>query len=241
MNSSMSTSSASSTTGDRIIRASGLGKSVRSGDSELTILDDINLEVFRGERVAVVGVSGSGKSTLLGLLAGLDQASRGEVELLGESLGPLDEDQRSRLRRGQVGFVFQNFQLLSGLNALENVLLALELGDADHSASLEDAAREALEAVGLSERLGHFAAQLSGGEQQRVAIARAFAPGPQILFADEPTGNLDRETGNTIVELLLRMNTERNTTLFIVTHDHNLAERCDRIVSIEQGRLTEQT
>jgi len=224
-----------------ILIARELTKRVASGERQLTILDDVSLEVVAGETVAVVGVSGSGKSTLLGLLAGLDLPTSGTVELAGQSLTTLDEDGRAELRRGKVGFVFQNFQLLGGLNAMENVLLPLELVSDHDSRALETTARNALEAVGLGDRLEHFAGQLSGGEQQRVAIARAYAPEPTILFADEPTGNLDRETGNTVIDLLMKLNAERGTTLFIVTHDSNLAARCDRQFEIEAGRLKRET
>ncbi len=224
-----------------ILRARELTKHVASGERQLTILDHVSLDVFAGETVAVVGVSGSGKSTLLGLLAGLDLPTSGEVMLSGESLTQLDEDGRAQARRGKVGFVFQNFQLLAGLNALENVLLPLELVSSKPSSELEDIARNALTAVGLADRMQHTTSALSGGEQQRVAIARAYAPEPSLLFADEPTGNLDQATGETVIDLLMKLNTDRGTTLFIVTHDPRLASRCDRTFEIEAGRLKEVT
>lgn len=224
-----------------ILSARELTKHVASGERQLTILDSVNLDVFAGETVAVVGVSGSGKSTLLGLLAGLDLPSTGTITLAGQSLTELDEDGRAEARRGKVGFVFQNFQLLAGLDALENVLLPLELVSERPSSELETIARNALQAVGLADRMQHTAAQLSGGEQQRVAIARAYAPEPSLLFADEPTGNLDQATGETVIDLLMKLNTDRGTTLFIVTHDPRLASRCDRIFEIEAGVLKETT
>jgi putative ABC transport system ATP-binding protein len=200
----------------------------------LTILQELDLEVARGEAVAILGASGSGKSTLLGLLAGLDRASSGEVRLFGESLDGLDEDGRAALREGRVGFVFQNFQLLPTLTAVENVLLPLELGgtrDADRIAA------EALARVGLTERAGHYPRQLSGGEQQRTAIARAFAPRPGILFADEPTGNLDQATGEQVIELLLDLRRDTEAALVLVTHDPRLSMRCDRRLLMRDGRL----
>jgi putative ABC transport system ATP-binding protein len=191
--------------------------------------------VAAGEAVAVLGASGSGKSTLLGLLAGLDSPSHGEVRLLGRSLTGLDEDGRAALRAGQVGFVFQNFQLLSTLTALENVLLPLEL--AGEPAQARARAASALERVGLSLRADHYPRQLSGGEQQRVAIARAFAPGPRVLFADEPTGNLDPVTGGQIIDLLLALRADTGAALVLVTHDRELAERCDRRLVLRGGAL----
>lgn len=222
-----------------VLEVRGLTKRVRSGSRELTILDGVNLDVLQGQTVAVIGVSGSGKSTLLGLLAGLDEPTSGSVRLAGQRLEALDEDGRAALRSGEVGFVFQNFQLLAGLSALENVLLPLELTASDPVDALRDRALQVLDEVGLAERTGHFSNQLSGGEQQRVAIARAYAPSPSILFADEPTGNLDRDTGEKIVDLLMSLNQSRGTTLFIVTHDRKLAERCDRVLEIEGGVLAE--
>ena len=217
-----------------------MAKHVNGPGGRLTILQDLDLQVGAGEAVAIIGASGSGKSTLLGLLAGLDQASSGQVELCGEPLADLDEDGRAALRSGRVGFVFQSFQLLPTLTALENVLLPLELGNATNGGGSRDAkavAADALERVGLSERAGHYPRQLSGGEQQRVAIARAFAPGPQILFADEPTGNLDQTTGAKIIDLLLALRADAGAALVLVTHDSVLAERCDRRLRMQDGRL----
>ena len=202
--------------------------------SELTILDGIDFRIAAGERIAVVGASGSGKSTLLALMAGLDVPTAGRVLLDGAPLSSLDEDGRARVRGEKVGFVFQSFQLLPSLTALENVMLPLELrGDADP----ETPARAILDRVGLGERLGHYPRQLSGGEQQRVALARAFVTRPALLFADEPTGNLDTRTGAAIVDLLFGLNTEAGTTLVLVTHDARLAERCDRQLRLDSGRL----
>ena len=219
---------------ESILKTAGLGKRVPSPEGELVILADISLSIARGEKLAIVGASGSGKSTLLGLMAGLDAATEGSVHLDGHDLGALDEDGRAALRAGRVGFVFQSFQLLPSLTALENVMLPLEL--ADHDAP-EAAARSILDRVGLSARLRHYPKQLSGGEQQRVAIARAFATNPKVLFADEPTGNLDTATGQKIIELLFDLNREHGTTLVLVTHDSRLAEPCDRIVTLDGGRL----
>ena len=217
-----------------IVRAEGLGKQVISPEGPLVILDDINFRIAQGERVAVVGASGSGKSTLLGLLAGLDVPSQGRVWLAGADLGTLDEDGRALLRAQRVGFVFQSFQLLIGLTALENVMLPLELaGQADARRQ----ALELLERVGLQARARHYPTQLSGGEQQRVAIARAFAGNPDVLFADEPTGNLDQKTGHRIVELLFALNREQGTTLILDTHDPELAAYCDRVLELDDGRL----
>lgn len=207
-----------------------------SGERRLTILSGLELEVFPGESVAILGQSGTGKSTLLGLLAGLDEPSGGELELFGETLGNLDEDGRARLRAGRVGFVFQNFQLLPTLTALENVLLPLELSPLPDAGAR---ARDWLTRVGLGERMEHLPKQLSGGEQQRVALARAFVTGAELVFADEPTGNLDQATGARIIELLFQLNREAGTTLVLVTHDHALAARCDRSLRLEEGRLIE--
>ncbi|APX92419.1 ABC transporter ATP-binding protein [Halomonas sp. 1513] len=217
-----------------ILHARGLGKQVTSGDKPLTILSDLDLDVFPGESLAILGASGAGKSTLLGLLAGLDQPTRGELSMFGEPLARLDEDGRAQLRAGRVGFVFQNFQLLPTLTALENVLLPLELAPLTDS---EQRGRDWLTRVGLGERLGHLPKQLSGGEQQRVAIARAFVADPQLVFADEPTGNLDPGTGKRIIDLLFALNREAGTTLVLVTHDHALARRCDRCLRLDDGRL----
>jgi putative ABC transport system ATP-binding protein len=210
------------------------------GASPLTVLDAVDLEIGSGEIVAILGPSGSGKTTLLGLLAGLDRPSDGEIELDGVALGSLHEDQRAAIRAESIGFVFQSFQLLPTLTALENVLVPLELLSPERRPSPDEAqgrAREWLDRVGLDGRLDHYPAQLSGGEQQRVGIARAFANEPRILFADEPTGNLDRETGQGIVELLLGLNREQGTTLVIVTHDDELARRASRIVHLSGGRV----
>ena len=216
-----------------ILYARNLSKVVPSAEGELAILDDVSLSLDKGESLAIIGTSGSGKSTLLGLLAGLDLPSSGEVHLAGHLLGALDEDQRARVRAENVGFVFQSFQLLDSLNALENVMLPLELhGRRDAQAK----ATELLDRVGLGARLHHYPRQLSGGEQQRVAVARAFAAEPAVLFADEPTGNLDSHTGATITELLFELNRERGTTLVLVTHDERLAQRCQHLLRLEGGR-----
>jgi putative ABC transport system ATP-binding protein len=219
---------------EAVIEVAGLGKEVQSGGKPLTILHQISFRVMAGEAVAIVGASGSGKSTLLGLLAGLDLASEGSVVLAGHDLSLLDEDARAALRGRLLGFVFQSFQLLPALSALENVMLPLELAGAKDAAGV---AREALSRVGLSERLGHYPKHLSGGEQQRVALARAFAVRPQILLADEPTGNLDAATGSQIIDLMFAMNAERGTTLILVTHDEALALRCNRVLRLVGGRL----
>ena len=206
-------------------------------DHALTIVKEANLDIRAGEAVAILGASGSGKSTLLGLLAGLDVPSAGRVWIGGEELFALDEDGRARLRGQMVGFVFQSFQLLPALTALENVMLPLELSGGNDAASR---ARAVLERVGLGERLGHYPRQLSGGEQQRVAVARAFVTEPKLLFADEPTGNLDSVTGEHIIELLFEMNRERGATLVLVTHDAELAKRCERRLHISAGEITHQ-
>ncbi len=227
-------SARSNASGQAAVHAVKLDKRVSLPSGELTILEGIDFTIRAGERVAIVGASGSGKSTLLSLLAGLDAPSGGEVELAGEKLSALDEDGRAKLRGERVGFVFQAFQLLPSLNALENVMLPLELrGERD----ARGPAKAVLEAVGLGERLNHYPRQLSGGEQQRVALARAFVARPQVLFADEPTGNLDTHTGEAVIELLFRMNAESGTTLVLVTHDPALAARCDRTLHIDAGRL----
>ncbi len=214
--------------------ARGIGKTVKSGDRDLVILRDIDLEVDSGEALAIVGASGSGKSTLLALLAGLDTPSAGTVELEGADLFALDEDARAELRGRAVGFVFQSFQLLPALSALENVMLPLELAGR-HDAEAQ--AREVLERVGLAERLHHAPKHLSGGEQQRVALARAFAARPKLLLADEPTGSLDAEAGREVIELLFDLNQAAGTTLVMVTHDESLASRCDRTVRLAAGRI----
>ena len=216
------------------LRATTLGKRVPLPTGELTILDGVGFAIAKGEAVAIVGASGSGKSTLLSLLAGLDVPSDGSVHLDGAPLSALDEDGRAKARGEKIGFVFQSFQLLPSLTALENVMLPLELrGDAD----AEGPARAILAQVGLGERLAHYPRQLSGGEQQRVALARAFVTRPAVLFADEPTGNLDTQTGQAIVDLLFRLNREAGTTLVLVTHDERLAARCDRVLRLDAGRL----
>ncbi|KQO37977.1 ABC transporter ATP-binding protein [Ectopseudomonas composti] len=220
-----------------ILAARNLSKVVSSAEGELTILHDLDLELSKGDSLAIVGASGSGKSTLLGLLAGLDLPSGGAVLLAGKNLSELDEDQRARLRAEHVGFVFQSFQLLDSLNALENVMLPLEL---EGHADARQRARTLLERVGLGQRLTHYPRQLSGGEQQRVAIARAFAAEPDVLFADEPTGNLDSHTGERISDLLFQLNQERGTTLVLVTHDERLAHRCQRLIRLEAGHLIDR-
>ncbi len=212
-----------------------LSKIVPSGDGPLTILQQIGGRIDAGDTLAIVGASGSGKSTLLGLMAGLDTPTGGHIALFGAALESLDEDARARLRRRHVGFVFQSFQLLPHLTALENVLLPLSLAGRDDPAW----ARQCLDRVGLGARLQHTPRQLSGGEQQRVALARAFAGKPELLFADEPTGNLDAQTGRQIIDLLFAMNEEQGTTLVLVTHDEALASRCHRCWRLDSGRLTE--
>lgn len=216
------------------LRIQQLGKVVDTGAQRLTILQAVNIEIKSGESVAIVGASGSGKSTLLGIMAGLDLPTTGSVELLGHELGTLDEDQRAAVRAEGVSFVFQNFQLLPGLTALENVMLPLEIRGVRNA---RDEARQLLTQVGLAERQLHYPTQLSGGEQQRVAIARAFAGKPAILFADEPTGNLDSTTGAQIEDLLFELNQAGGTTLVLVTHDERLAQRCQRRVHMNAGRL----
>jgi putative ABC transport system ATP-binding protein len=219
-----------------IVKAEALTKQVATPDHVLTIVKDATFEVRAGEAVAILGASGSGKSTLLGLLAGLDVPSSGRVWIDGEDLFALDEDGRARLRGRMVGFVFQSFQLLPALTALENVMLPLELAGGRDAKSR---ASSVLGEVGLGDRLGHYPRQLSGGEQQRVAVARAFVTEPKLLFADEPTGNLDSVTGDHVIELLFRMNRERGTTLVLVTHDEHLAARCGRRIRIVSGVVQE--
>jgi putative ABC transport system ATP-binding protein len=217
-----------------LLEARSLTKKVTSPEGELTILDDVSFGVAAGESAAIVGPSGAGKSTLLALLAGLDEPTAGEVWLNGVELGSLDEDGRARLRSREVGFVFQSFHLLPSLTAIENVLLPLELiGSPD----AHERARAALLRVGLGHRLRHYPKQLSGGEKQRVAIARAFVGSPSLLFADEPTGNLDNKTGALILDLLFELNADAGTTLVLVTHDIGAARRCDRLIELEGGRL----
>ena len=220
----------------KVVEVSGLAKRVDNGGEALTILHEISFSVAAGETVAIVGASGSGKSTLLGLLAGLDQPSSGSVALAGEALGGLDEDTRAMLRGRLLGFVFQSFQLLPSLTALENVMLPLELAGAQNARGDAEAW---LERVGLSHRLRHYPKHLSGGEQQRVALARAFAPNPKLVLADEPTGNLDADTGHQIIDLMFDINAERGTTLILVTHDEEIAARCERRLKMHAGRLEE--
>jgi putative ABC transport system ATP-binding protein len=217
-----------------VLEAKKLRKEVSSPEGTLTILDGVDLAVRAGESVAIVGASGAGKSTLLALLAGLDQPSAGEVWLDGSELSVLDEDGRAAVRAEHVGVVFQSFHLVPSLTALENVMLPLELAGRRDA---REAAREVLGKVGLAGRLGHYPRQLSGGEQQRVAIARAFVTSPSVLFADEPTGNLDTVTGERISRLLFDLNEASGTTLVLVTHDRELAARCDRVIEIDAGRL----
>ena len=219
-----------------IIKASELGKQVTTGTAGLTILSGVSFDIRAGEAVAIAGVSGSGKSTLLGLLAGLDTPSTGTVKIDGHDLSALDEDGRAELRGRMVGFVFQSFQLLPAMTALENVMLPLEIAGA---ADAEAAARAMLGRVGLGGRLHHYPKQLSGGEQQRVAIARAFVTRPRLLFADEPTGNLDAATGSQVIELLFELNRDSGATLLLVTHDEMLTRRCDRILRLAGGRLVD--
>ena len=222
---------------ETVIEVAGLCQTVATqGGDALHILKDISFAVQAGESVAIVGASGSGKSTLLGLIAGLDVPSAGSVQLCGQAMFELDEDARAQLRGAQMGFVFQSFQLLPALSALDNVMLPLELAG---TAGAEATAREWLKRVGLEGRTGHYPKHLSGGEQQRVALARAFAPSPAVLLADEPTGNLDAETGAAIIELIFELNRERGTTLILVTHDDALAARCDRVLHMLGGVLRE--
>ena len=217
-----------------LVVACDVSKSVVGPEGALDILRAVNLQILPGESFAIVGASGSGKTTLLGLLAGLDTSSSGSIHLDGHALESLDEEARADLRRRLVGFVFQSFHLLPALTAEENVMLPLELEGASDARSR---ARQALDAVGLTSRRRHYPAQLSGGEQQRVAIARAFVHGPRVLFADEPTGNLDQRTGHHICDLLFALNRDHHTTLVLVTHDAELAARCDRRIELEEGRV----
>jgi putative ABC transport system ATP-binding protein len=219
-----------------ILKSTGLTRRVVSPSGDLTIVDKVELTISAGEAVAIVGPSGAGKSTLLGLLAGLENPSSGEVWLDGESFSTADEDGRARLRAGRVGFVFQSFHLLAGLTALENVILPLELAG-QRAAAVQAGAM--LETVGLADRIHHYPNQLSGGEQQRVALARAFVIRPKILFADEPTGNLDKATGEQIADSMFSLRRDNNTTLVLVTHNTQLAARCDRVFGMESGRMVE--
>ncbi|MCY3819161.1 MAG: ABC transporter ATP-binding protein [Gammaproteobacteria bacterium] len=217
-----------------ILRVEDVCKTVATVEGQLSILDSVSLEINVGESVAVVGASGSGKTTLLGILAGLDLPNAGDVWLDGDRVTAMPEEDRARVRGRCVGFVFQTFQLIESLTALENVMLPAELrGRSD----AENDARMYLDRVGLADRLSHYPRQLSGGEQQRVAIARAFASRPKVLFADEPTGNLDTVTGGRVIELLFALNRESQTTLVLVTHDTAIADRCDRVLSLEAGRI----
>lgn len=217
-----------------ILKITGLEKTYTSGSKELTVLKDISFEIDKGQICSIIGPSGSGKTTLLGLCAGLDKPSAGEVELCGQKLSELNEDQRAQLRNKEVGFIFQNFQLLPTLTALENVSVPLELkGDK----KAVEKSKALLEKVGLNKRFDHYPSQLSGGEQQRVALARAFSNAPSILFADEPTGNLDEETGEKVIRLLFELNKEAGTTLVIISHDLELANRTQRTLRLKGGQL----
>ena len=219
-----------------ILEVSNLRKEVSSGDNQLVILDNVTFNLNEGQSLAITGPSGSGKSTLLGLLAGLDEASSGQIRLDGEALHELDEEQRAVLRKDKVGFVFQSFELLPSLTALENVMLPSELKAEDNP---EQRAKYFLNRVGLTQREQHYPNQLSGGEQQRVAIARAFACSAKILFADEPTGNLDPKNGEMVSNLLFEVNSETDNALVIVTHDHGLADRCDKKIELKLGKIVE--
>ena len=221
-------------TDQAVLASQNVTKEVSSPEGNLTILSDVSFSIARGDSVAVVGPSGAGKSTLLALLAGLDLPSAGKIWLDGAELSALDEDGRAAVRAAKVGFVFQSFHLVPSLNALENVMLPLELAG---NAAPRAAALEILSEVGLSSRTSHYPAQLSGGEKQRVAIARAFATEPAVLFADEPTGNLDAKTGENIMRIMFELNRDSSTTLVLVTHDRELAERCDRELSLDAGKL----
>jgi len=221
-----------------MLKAINLCKQVKTLEGEITILNDVSFELQEGRSLAIVGESGSGKTTLLGLLAGLDSPSSGEVLLASESIFALTEEQRALSRKNNLGFVFQSFQLIDGLSALENVMMPLEL-KGDNQAKQK--ALSMLEKVGLAHRVNHFANQLSGGEQQRVAIARAFVTEPKLLLADEPTGNLDTKTGQKVIELMFELNDALNTTMVLVTHDHQLAERCDDAITISAGRIINNT
>ena len=218
----------------KILKISGLEKTYTSGSKQLTVLQNISFEVEKGQTFSIIGPSGSGKTTLLGLCAGLDKPDSGTVELCGHDLNSLNEDERALLRNKEVGFIFQNFQLLPTLTALENVSVPLELQGKKEAAKT---AKELLEKVGLKDRLHHYPSQLSGGEQQRVALARAFSNKPSILFADEPTGNLDDETGEKVIKLLFDLNKEAGTTLVIISHDLDLANRTEQILRLKGGRI----
>lgn len=222
-----------------LLSLSNIEKTVSSETTQLTILKGLDLEIKKAESVAIIGASGSGKSTLLGIMAGLDSSTSGDAFLLGQNLSKLDEDGRAAVRAQGVGFVFQNFQLLPALTALENVALPIEMQSGHTSSTARQEAAKWLKKVGLSHRLTHYPKQLSGGEQQRVAIARAFSAKPKILFADEPTGNLDRTTGDAIIDQIFKLNAEEDTTLVLVTHDQTLAQRCSRVLTMEDGKLHE--
>lgn len=216
------------------LKVDQLSKTYTSGSRSLTVLDDININIVPGESVAIVGPSGSGKTTLLGLCAGLDKPSTGSVFLYDSTINDLSEDERAEIRNKHVGFIFQNFQLIPTLTALENVMIPLELQGIDHA---EKTATDLLTRVGLGDRLDHYPSQLSGGEQQRVSLARAFSNNPKILFADEPTGNLDEETSDSVEELMFELNKEKGTTLIIVTHDLELANKTNRIIQLKGGKV----
>ncbi len=218
----------------KILKISNLKKTYTSGSRSLTVISDINFDIEKGTIFSIVGPSGSGKTTLLGLCAGLDEPTSGKVELCGEDLQSLSEDDRARLRNKEVGFIFQNFQLLPTLTALENVIVPLELQGNSNAKSIGE---ELLEKVGLKDRMHHYPTQLSGGEQQRVAIARAFSNNPSILFADEPTGNLDEATGENVIQLLFDLNKQAGTTLVIITHDLELANRTQQILRLKGGKI----
>ncbi len=217
-----------------ILSVQSLSKTHRNGESALTVLREVSFDLAHGDTLAIVGPSGSGKTTLLGLCAGLDAATTGTVTLAGQELGSLDEDGRARVRNEQVGFIFQNFQLLQTLTALENVLVPLELRG---NGAPRSRAADLLRKVGLGERLGHYPAQLSGGEQQRVALARAFVNEPKLLFADEPTGNLDGDTAHLVADMLFRLNSDAGTALVLVTHDLELARRCRQVIRLKNGAV----
>jgi len=221
-----------------MLNAKKLCKKVTSSDAELTILDDISFHLAEGESLAIIGESGSGKTTLLGLLAGLDKPTSGDVHLAKESIFELTEEQRALSRKNNLGFIFQSFQLIEGLTALENVMMPLEL-KGDNQAKSKSLSM--LDKVGLSHRVNHYTNQLSGGEQQRVAVARAFVTEPKLLLADEPTGNLDTKTGQKVIELMFSLNDDLNTTMILVTHDHHLAARCDNAITLSAGKMIENT